>query len=169
VPEKSGGGEIDGEVKGLPEMATQSDAHVRSDDDESDEIEGDGADGVIEWLRGGMDGVEKIEDAEAGIFIEEQNHRVKDSHRQRDVAGPVVKAEIVEAVMWPGAVGAVSKGHQEAKKHVQCNGADSGEASVGREIEDGDAHGRRVGSIATETVERAPKFRGVDGKRGDEN
>ena len=50
-------------------MATQSDACVRSDDDKNEEIEGDSADGVVEWLGGGIDWVEEIEDAEARVLV----------------------------------------------------------------------------------------------------
>jgi hypothetical protein len=42
VPEKSGGGEIDGEVEGFPKMTTKTDAQVGSDNDEGEETESPG-------------------------------------------------------------------------------------------------------------------------------
>ena len=165
MPEKSRGGEIDGEVEGFPKMATETDACVGSDDYEGEQVKSDGADCVVERLGWRMDGVEEIEDAEARVGVEEQNHWMKDGSCQRNVAGPVVKPKIVEAVMRPGAVGTVTEGHQQAQEQVQGDSADSSKAYVGGEIEDGDVHGR----IGTETVQRALTFRGVSGKREDEN
>jgi len=40
----------------------------------------DGADGVVEWLGWRMDGVDKIEEPEAGLLVEEQSCRMKDSN-----------------------------------------------------------------------------------------
>jgi len=149
VPEQCGGGEIDREVEGLPEMAAETDAHIGSDDDEGEEVKSDGADRVVEWLGGGMDGVEEIEDAEARVLVEEQNHRMKDGSCQRNVAGPVVNAEIVEAVMRPRAEGTVAESHEQAQKHIQGDGADSGEADVRGEIQDGQAHGQHRSGIVS--------------------
>ena len=88
-----------------------------------------------------MDGVDEIRDAEAGGFVEEQYHRMEDGHRQRDVAGPVVKAEVVEAVMRPGTMGAVAEGHEQAQEHIQGDEADGGEAGVGGEVQNCQVHG----------------------------
>ena len=65
-----------------------------------------------------------------------------------DVAGPVVEAEIVEAAMRPVAHGAVAEGHHDPEKHVDGDGADSDEADVGGEIEEGDFHLRRGGLVS---------------------
>ena len=59
---------------------------------------------------------------------------------ESDVAGPVVKAEIVEAAMRPVADGAVAEGHEDAEENVDSDGADGGEADVGGEIEGSDLH-----------------------------
>ena len=72
VVEEGGGGEIDGEVEGFPCAAAELDAEVGGDDDEGEDVEGDGADGVFEGLLRGMDGVDEIEDAEFWSFVQEQ-------------------------------------------------------------------------------------------------
>ncbi len=45
---------------------------------------------------------------------------------QGDVAGPVVEAEIVEAVMGPIADWAVAEGHHDAEEHVDGDGGYGG-------------------------------------------
>jgi len=50
VPEKRGC-EIHREVEGLPKMAAETDAQVGSDDGKCEQIESNGADGVMEGLR----------------------------------------------------------------------------------------------------------------------
>ena len=124
--EEGGGGEVDGEVEGFPGAAAELNAEVGSDDDEGEEVEGDGADGVFERLFGGVDGIEDVEDAEFWGFVEEERERVKNGDGQGDVAGPVVEAEIVEAVMRPVAHGAVAEGHHDAEKDVEGDGGDCG-------------------------------------------
>jgi hypothetical protein len=59
---------------------------------------------------------------------------------ERNVAGPVVEAEIVEAVMRPVADGAVAEGHHDAEEHVDGDGGYCGQAEIGREIEGGHGH-----------------------------
>ena len=131
VPEERSGGEINGEVEGLPKMAVETEAHVGSDDHKGEQVESNGADGVIEGLAGRMGGVEKVEEAKGGIFVQEEDGRVKDGKGEGEVAGQVVKAKIIEAAVRPGAVRAVAEGHKQSQEHVQRDGADSGEADVG--------------------------------------
>lgn len=78
VPEKPGGCEINGEVKGLPKVAAETEAQVRSDNDKGEQIESDGADGVVERLLGRMHGVDDVQEAEARVFVEKQNERMED-------------------------------------------------------------------------------------------
>lgn len=124
--EEGGGGEVDGEVEGFPGAAVELDAEVGRDDDEGEAIEGDGADGVFQRLLRGVDGIEDIEDAEFRGFVEEEWERVKDGDNESDVSGPVVEAEIVEAVMRPVADGAVAEGHHDAEEDVDGDGGDGG-------------------------------------------
>jgi len=131
VPEECSGSEINGEVEGLPKMAVETEAHVGSDDHKGEQVESNGADGVIEGLAGRMGGVEKVEEAKGGIFVQEEDGRVKDGKGEGEVAGQVVKAKIIEAAVRPGAVRAVAEGHKQSQEHVQRDGADSGEADVG--------------------------------------
>ena len=131
VPEERGGSEINGEMEGLPKMAAKTKAHVGSDDDKGEQVQSNGADGVIEGLGRGMYRVDEVEDAEGRIFVQEEDGRVKDRKREDEVAGQVVKAKIIEAAVRPGAVRTVAKGHEQSQEHVQGDGADSGEADIG--------------------------------------
>jgi hypothetical protein len=85
-----------------------------------------------------VDGVEEIDYAEFCGFVEEKNDGMDYGEGQGDVAGNVVKAEIVEVAVRPLADGAVAEDHQGAEKHVERDGAYGGEADVGREVQDGD-------------------------------
>ena len=69
---------INGEVEGLPKIPAKADAHVGSDNHEREQIESDGADGVVQRLRGRMHRVDDVQNAEAWIFVEEQNEWMKD-------------------------------------------------------------------------------------------
>jgi len=134
VPEKGGGCEIDREVEGLPKMAPETDAQVGSDNDKCKQAESDRANGVFKRLGGRIHGINKIEDVEARVFVKEQNRRMKNGNGEGNVSGPVVKAEIVESMMRPRAMGAVAEGHEQAKERVERDGADGGEADVSGEI-----------------------------------
>ena len=105
-----------------------------------------------------MHGVDEVEEAEARIFVEEQNHRVKNCNRQRNVAGPIVNPEIIKPVMRPGTVWTVTKGHEHSQQYVQRNGTDGHEAGIGREIKNGHAHWRQEPSIGFETAQGALTF-----------
>ena len=126
MPEEGGGGDVDGEVEGFPEAATEANAEIRRDDDDGDYVKGYGADGVFEGLAGGVDGVEEIADAELRGFVEEKNDGMEDGEGEGGVAGEVVQAEIVEVAMRPLADGAVAEGHQGAEEHVEGDGAYGG-------------------------------------------
>lgn len=60
VNEKGGGGEIDAEVKGLPKPAAQSKTQIGSNNNESEEIPSDSANGVLQRLAGGVDWVGEV-------------------------------------------------------------------------------------------------------------
>lgn len=143
MPEESGGGDVHGEVERFPKAATEAHAQIRSDHHDGDDIERDGADGVLERLAGGMNGVEEIEGAEFCALVQEKHDRMENGEGKREVAGDVVQAEIVDVAMRPLAYGAVAKGHQGAEEHVDCDGAYGGEADVGGKIQNSDVHCRR--------------------------
>jgi len=65
-----------------------------------------------------MNGVEKVEEAKGGIFVQEEDGRVKDRKHEGEVAGQVVKAKIIEAAVRPGAVRTVAKGHEQPEEHI---------------------------------------------------
>ena len=140
VKEKSGGSEIDAEMKRLPQMAPQPETNVRSDDHEGEEIEGDGADGVFERLAGRVDRVEKVHDAKARVFVQKQNRGMQKRYRKSDIARPIVEPEIVEPTMGPGTVRAIPKRHEHSEEQIQSNHADRNEPDIGGKVEDGEAH-----------------------------
>ena len=144
MPEESGGGGVDGEVEGFPEVAAESNAEIRSGHNDGDDVEGGGADGVFERLAGGVYGIEQIDHAEFCGLVEEQNDGMDNGEGEGDVAGDIVKAKIIEAAMRPLADGAVAENHERAEEHVEGDGADGGEADVGGEVEDGDVERHRV-------------------------
>lgn len=140
VPEESDGPDVDREVEGLPEMAAELDAEVRSDDKHGDDVESDGAESVFERLLRGVDGIDQIHDAEVRGFVEEENDRVDRGKKEREIAGPVVEAEVIEAAMRPGPDGTVPEDHERAEEHVDGDGADGDEADIGAEVEEGNGH-----------------------------
>jgi len=73
-----------------------------------------------------VDGIDDVEDAKLRRLVEEQREGMENCEDQGDVAGPVVKAEIVEAVMRPVADGAVAEGHHDAEEHVDGDGSYGG-------------------------------------------
>ena len=152
VPEKSDGGEVDGEMKGFPETTAQANTEVGGDDENGDDIESDGAESVFEGLLRGVDGEKDVEDAKVRGVVEEQDERMNGGEEESKVAGPVVDTEIVEAAMRPGAFWAITKDHECTEKHVESDSANGGEAEVGAEIEETDVHSRREPGIGFETA-----------------
>ena len=116
------------------------DAQIRRERDEGDDIESDRADGVLQRLTWGVDGIDKVGNAEFGAFVQKKNGRMKDGQGESDVPAEVMEAEIVEAAMRPLAHGAVTKNHEGAEEHVERDGADGCEADVRGEVKDGDWH-----------------------------
>ena len=84
-----------------------------------------------------MNAVEKIQQAKARAFVQKPDGRMQKRDGKRDIAGPVVKAEVVEPAMRPGAMRAISKGHEHSEKQVQGDRANGHEANLGRRVEDG--------------------------------
>ena len=120
---------------------------IGSDDHERDDIESDRADRVFERLLRRVDGVDDVEEAKFGRFVEEQREGMEKRDDERDVAGPAVEAEIVEAVMRPVADWAVAEGHHDSEEHVDGDGGYGGEAYVCGEIEDGDVHRKTAQAV----------------------
>ncbi len=59
-------------------MAAETDAQVGSGNDKSQQIESNGADGVVEGLGWRMHRIDKVEDAETGGPVKEQDYWMKD-------------------------------------------------------------------------------------------
>lgn len=78
MKEHGPGSEINTEVEGLPKVAAQPKTQVRRNDHEGEDVEGNGADGVLNRLAGGVDRVDKVYDAEARVFVQKQNGRVQE-------------------------------------------------------------------------------------------
>lgn len=77
MKEKSGGGEIDAEVKRLPEMAAQPKTQVGSHDNECEKAERYGANGVFERLAGRIDRVDEIHQAKPRVFVKKKDGRMQ--------------------------------------------------------------------------------------------
>src|SRR6202007_1085051 len=73
VPEEGGGGDVDREVERFPKAAAEARAQVRSDHDDGDDIERDGAERVFERLAGGVHGVKEVDEAELCGLVEKKN------------------------------------------------------------------------------------------------
>lgn len=80
MKEKSGSREIDAEMKRLPKVAAQPKAKVRSEDYESEEIEGNGPNRVFERLAGGVDWIDEVQDAKAWVLVQQQDGRMQERH-----------------------------------------------------------------------------------------
>lgn len=115
-------------------MPAQLESQIRRNDNEGKEIEGNGADRVFKRLAGRVDGVEKVQDTKVWIFVQKQEGRMQQRHRERGIAGPVVQAKIVEPSMRPGTMRAIPKGHEHSKEEVQRNRANRSESDVGGEV-----------------------------------
>src|SRR5690348_4631379 len=105
-----------------------------------------------------MNWIEDIDQAEAGGLVEEQNQRMDDGEAERDIAGPVVQAKVIETVMRPGAFWAVAEDHQRAEQHVNRDGANGDQAEIGAEVEKDNGHSQQRPGIAFETVRTTVKF-----------
>jgi len=147
MPEEGDGAEVNGEVESFPEMAAEADAEIGRDDEDDEDVQSDGAEGVFERLLRGVDRIDEIDEAEVRGFVEEQHEWVRRGEEEGQIAGPVVEAEVVEAAMGPGALGAVAENHERAEEHVDRDGADGNEAEIGGEVEERDGHGNELSII----------------------
>ena|SRR5438067_6866327 len=163
MKEKSGGSEVDAEMKRLPQVAAQLETQIRCNDHEGEKIEGNGADGVFKRLAGRVDRVEKVHDAKARVFVQQQNGRMQKRYRECDIARPIVEPEVVEPAMRPGAVRAIPKRHEHPEEQIQSNHADRNEPDIGGKVEDSHAHWRQLASIGFETARSALTFQCVRG------
>src|SRR5690348_2872809 len=150
MKEKRGCREVDAEVERLPETAAHAQAKVGSDDDESQQAERGGADGVFQRLARRMDGIEQVQKTKARLLVEKQDRRVGEREGKRGIAGPIVQTKIIEAAMGPGAVGTVAKSQEHAENEVQSDGADRGQSNVGGKVEDRN-HDGETASTSAET------------------
>jgi hypothetical protein len=104
VPKEGGGGDVDGEVERFPEAAAEADAEVGRNYYDGDDVERDGADGVLEGLAGGVHGIEEIDYSEFCGFVQQENDGMEDGEGERGVTGEVVQSEIVEAAVRPSSM-----------------------------------------------------------------
>ena len=137
VKEQRRGGEIDREMKRFPKVTAEAKAEVGSNDNEGQEVERDGANRVFERLAGRVDRVDEVLKAKAWVFVDKQDGGMQDRHRESNVPGPIVEAEVVESAMRPRTMWAVPKGHEHSKEQVQHDRSNGHQADVGGEVEDG--------------------------------
>ena len=135
VSEEAGGCGVSEVMKELPEMASQLDAIEGSDDDDDEEIESGGADGVFERLKGGPEGEGDIEEAEGGATVQKQRKRMEYGEGECGIAGPAMNAKNVEAAVRPVADGAVASENHQADEDVGGGESHGDEADVCGNIE----------------------------------
>ena len=137
VEEQSRGGEIDAEMERFPKVAAEAKTEIGSDDHESQEVERDGAARVFKRLSGRVDRVDEVLKAKARVLVQQQDGGMQERQRESKVAGPIVKAEVVESAMRPTTMWAVPNGHEHSEKQVQHDRANGHKADIGGEVEDG--------------------------------
>jgi hypothetical protein len=131
VPEERESSRVNQEVKRLPGVASQSQPKVRSYDNDSEQIERGGAEGVIEWLSGRVHRINHIEDAKARGRREQQDNGMENGSGEKQIPGPIVQTEIIKMSMRPVADRAVTEGHHQTQKKIQSDEAYRNQTDVG--------------------------------------
>lgn len=130
VSEEACGCNVSEVVEEFPEMASKLNAVKRSDDDDDEEIEGAGADGVFERLKRGPHWERNVHEAERGAAIQKEGKRMEHGEGEGGVAGPAMNTKNVKAAMRPAAHGAVASENHEADQDVGGGESDGDEADV---------------------------------------
>ena len=71
VEEQSGSGEIDAEMEGFPKVAAEAKPEIRSNHNEEEEVEGDGANRVFQRLAGRVRRVDEVQKPKTWVFIDQ--------------------------------------------------------------------------------------------------
>ena len=71
VEEQSGSGEIDAEMEGFPKVAAEANAEIRSNHNEDEEVERDGANRVFQRLAGRVRRVDEVHEPKTWVFVEQ--------------------------------------------------------------------------------------------------
>src|SRR5690242_17145398 len=132
VSEEADGCGVGEVMEELPEMASELDAVERSDDDNDEEIESGGANGVFEGLKRRPYGKGNVGEAEGGAVVEEQRKRMERGESEGGIAGPAMNAKNVEAAVRPVAHGAVASENHQADEDVGSGESHGDEADVCR-------------------------------------
>lgn len=135
MSEEAGGGSIGEVVEKFPEMAPEVDAVKRSDDDDNEEIESGGAEGVFKRLKRRPYGEGDVHDAEGGAVVEKQRERMERGKGKSGVARPAMNAKNVEAAVRPVTDRAVASKNHQADEDVGGGESDGDEADVRGYIE----------------------------------
>lgn len=158
VPEERDGPEVDGIVERFPKMTAKVDPKAGSHHENRDNIQGNGAERVFEWLLRRMHWIEDVAQPEMRGLNEKEDKRVRSSEEERDIPRPVVKPKIIEAAVRPVADGAIAEDHHSAEEHVDGDGADGDEAQIGAQVEEGHVHLLKRANIGFETAVPALAF-----------
>lgn len=71
VEEQRGSGEVDAEMEGFPKVAAEAKTEIRSNHNEGQEVEGDGANRVFERLAGRVDRVDEVQKPKTWVFVDQ--------------------------------------------------------------------------------------------------
>ena len=125
-------------VQLAPERTADAIAQQGRDEKDKQQVDCDGAGEIDERLQRGMDGPQKIDDAEAWSLLKQQDDGVRDHQNDRDVGGPLMQREDVDAAAGPASCGAVAKCDQQAEQQVDGRRAGRAETEVRGDIQGGD-------------------------------
>lgn len=107
----------------LPPLAPDAQAIDRGCDDEDQEIQSEGSQGVLQGLKRRTNGQDDIDDAEWHPPDEEQDERVNQSERDGCVGGDSMGVEEIEVTMRPVFDGTVANRHRQPYEQVyRCQG-----------------------------------------------
>ena len=77
VEQQRGSGEIDAEMEGFPKVAAEAKTEIRSNHNEGQEVERDGANRVFKRLAGRVDRVDEVHKPKTWVFVAQQDGRMQ--------------------------------------------------------------------------------------------
>ena len=135
VSEEAGSRGVGEVMEKFPEVASELDAVEGSDDDDDEQIERGGADGVFKRLKRRPHGKSNIHEAERRARVQKQRKRMEACEGERGVTGPAMNAKNVEAPVRPVAHRAIASKNHQADEDVGGGESNGDEAEIGRYVE----------------------------------
>src|ERR1700733_6885376 len=118
----------------LPPLAPDAQAIKRGDDDDDQEIESDGAKGVLQGLKRRTNGEEDIDDAKGNTVHEEEDEWMNQSERDGCIGSDSMGVKEIEVTVRPIFDRTVANCHRQPDQQVhRCKG-NSSQACVSAEV-----------------------------------